>query len=404
MHVSDNHLGTLEFELAWDCSRAAHRERYLARKVNFWRDIFPPGMRRALEGLEMGRGVTLDYGPGRAVEPHLPRRMHVVDRRDFRAPVIAGRVIGPAVGRHFPLSLFGNLPGVFGNNARPGRITAMDERTMTVDANHPLSPYALSITATVLNLAEKSGDTGGRLNHWMEVLADGPGMQARDDDSPAWDAGEGLARLDETPDAVFYDRPRLVDHVDAQAREHLAIFMGEAVTPGHRVLDLMSSRRTHLPESLVREKGVTVTGLGLNTDEMAANPLLAERLVHDLNADPHIPLPDAAFDAVLCALSVEYLTRPQEVMAEAARVLRPGGAVVVGLSDRWFPTKVTRLWPDLHEFERQGLVMDWLARTGAFEGMETVSVRNWWRPVDDPHIRQTWTSDPVYVIRAVRKP
>jgi len=404
MHVSDHRLGTLEFELSWQCALAAHCERYLARRVNFWRDVFPPGLRRALEGLRVGENATLSYGPGQAVPPCSTRRIHTVDRRDFRAPAIADRIVTPATGRHLPLSLFGNLPGVFGNDARPGRITSMDDTTMTVDANHPLSPFELTVSASVLNLAEKNGDTGGRLTHWMEAMCDfGPGMQARDDQRPALDGGDALARLDETPDTAFYGAPRLVDHVDAQAREHLATLMGEAVEPGMRVLDLMSGWRTHLPQELVHEQDVRITALGLNAEEMAANPLPAERLVHDLNADPRIPLPDASFDAVLCALSVEYLTQPRRIMAEAARVLRPGGAMVIGLSDRWFPTKVTRLWPDLHEFERTGLAMDWLADTGAFEDMQTVSVRNWWRPTDDPHIRQTWTSDPVHVISAARK-
>ena len=36
-----------------------------------------------------------------------------------------------------------------------------------------------------------------------------------------------------------------------------------------------------------------------------------------------------SFDTVLCSLSVEYLVRPFEVFAELARVLRPGGRLVI---------------------------------------------------------------------------
>ena len=47
--------------------------------------------------------------------------------------------------------------------------------------------------------------------------------------------------------------------------------------------------------------------------------------MHDLNADPVLPFADASFDAVLNCVSVDYLVRPVEVLAEVARVLRPGG-------------------------------------------------------------------------------
>ena len=61
---------------------------------------------------------------------------------------------------------------------------------------------------------------------------------------------------------------------------------------------------------------------------------MADRtLVHDLNADPALPLPDAAFDAAVCTVSVDYLVRPVAVLAEVARVLRPGGVLRVAVPD-----------------------------------------------------------------------
>jgi hypothetical protein len=60
------------------------------------------------------------------------------------------------------------------------------------------------------------------------------------------------------------------------------------------------------------------------------------------------------------------------------------------------------IWRELHEFERVGYILHYLQKAGVFADMQTVSVRNWWRPEDDPHIRETWTSDPVYVVSAIR--
>ena len=66
--------------------------------------------------------------------------------------------------------------------------------------------------------------------------------------------------------------------------------------------------------------------------------------MHDLNAAPVLPFADASFDAVTCCVSVDYLTRPLEVFAEVARVLRAGGPFVCTFSNRGFPSKAIRGW------------------------------------------------------------
>ena len=81
-------------------------------------------------------------------------------------------------------------------------------------------------------------------------------------------------------------------------------------------------------------------GIGLNEAELAANPSLHERRVADLNASPALPYDDDSFDAVICSLSVEYLTQPLEIAREIARVLTPGGVAIFTFSNRYFPTKV----------------------------------------------------------------
>jgi len=53
-----------------------------------------------------------------------------------------------------------------------------------------------------------------------------------------------------------------------------------------RVLDLMASLDSRLPQTMA---GLDVAGLGMNTEELAANPRLSERVVQDLNACPVLP-------------------------------------------------------------------------------------------------------------------
>lgn len=145
-------------------------------------------------------------------------------------------------------------------------------------------------------------------------------------------------RADRGVDTAFYASPRLVTHIDDGAIAAVGALYTELGLDGE-VLDLMSSWISHFvtpPRRLV--------GLGMNGSELAANPMLAGHVVHDLNTDPTLPFPDRSFDDATCCVSVDYLTSPVAVFTEVARVLRPGGRFVVTFSNRCFPTKAIRGW------------------------------------------------------------
>jgi len=172
-------------------------------------------------------------------------------------------------------------------------------------------------------------------------------------------------RMDESPDAGFYTLPRFVVHIDDATIAALTAWYAEVLAPGSDVLDLMSSWVSHLPDAAALPLG-RVVGLGMNREELVANPRLASHDVCDLNAEPRLPYPDASFDAVLCAVSIQYLTRPVEVFVEVARVLRPGGRVAIATSHRCFPTKAIRAWHVLAPRERLALIALYLERAEGF--------------------------------------
>ncbi|MBD3332258.1 methyltransferase type 11, partial [candidate division GN15 bacterium] len=110
-------------------------------------------------------------------------------------------------------------------------------------------------------------------------------------------ATDAFAREDETDDSVFYARPRMVEHLDAGARQTVSrLLSGLMIERQPRVLDLMAAVSSHLPPDL---NYAEVTGLGLNGEELAANRQLDRRKVHDLNEQPVLPFEDSAFDVVL---------------------------------------------------------------------------------------------------------
>jgi MPBQ/MSBQ methyltransferase len=98
-----------------------------------------------------------------------------------------------------------------------------------------------------------------------------------------------------------------------------------------------------------------------------------------------LPLPTDGYDRYVSTGSIEYWPEPQRAIAEAYRVLRPGGVAMLagplrrshplarGLSDAWM------LFPAEREYR------EWFARAG-FEDLRTVHVAPpWWRAGWDPY-------------------
>lgn len=170
-------------------------------------------------------------------------------------------------------------------------------------------------------------------------------------------------RADESDDSEFYREPRLVTHIDDATIAALTEAYRDLLAPGMRVLDLMSSWVSHLPPEMSFAR---VCGHGMNGEELERNPRLTDSLVQDLNRDPELPFEEAAFDAVLCAVSVQYLTKPVEVFASAGRVLASGGLLAVAISHRMFPTKAVAIWHPLDTADRARLVGAYVRLAGGF--------------------------------------
>jgi SAM-dependent methyltransferase len=181
-------------------------------------------------------------------------------------------------------------------------------------------------------------------------------------------------RVDPTPDRVFYGAPRLVTHIDDGAVRAVGELYAELAVDGAAprptsVLDLMSSWVSHFASPPQR-----LAVLGMNRAELDANEAATERIVQDLNSDVTLPFEDDVFDAVTCCVSIDYLIRPVEVLAEVARVLKPGAPVVITYSDRCFPTKAIQGWRATTDQQHGEVVSRYLSLAGGF-GRPEVSLR-----------------------------
>ena len=210
-------------------------------------------------------------------------------------------------------------------------------------------------------------------------------IQTWPDDSPFEDDVH-FRRLDESDDAVFYDEVRMEHHLDVAARTRLAHHYGHcahsvldndggtspsvASLPASKkleslsILDICSSWTSHYPDGTTDLfESARISGVGMNEMEMAANKWLngespnGSFVVQDLNIRPHLShIGDEDFDLVTCSLSIDYLTKPLEVLQEAHRVLKPGGLAVVAFSDRMFRSKAIDIWRDADDWTRLWVV------------------------------------------------
>jgi SAM-dependent methyltransferase len=71
----------------------------------------------------------------------------------------------------------------------------------------------------------------------------------------------------------------------------------------------------------------------IGLDRIAAPGRLPPDVLADLGAG--LPLPDRSFDTVLCLSVLEHTVRPGYVVTEFARVLRPGGCLVLQVPWQW---------------------------------------------------------------------
>ena len=197
---------------------------------------------------------------------------------------------------------------------------------------------------------------------------------------------EYFQRHDESDDPLFYRQPRKVVHIDENAIRLLQDYYARCLPQDGVLLDLMTAWRSHLPASVTPQH---VTGLGMNEEEMRDNPQLNTFVAHDLNRNPKLPFPDQKFDAVTCAVSVQYLTKPVEVFQEVNRVLKPGGIFIVSFSNRCFPTKAVAVWLNSTDRQHLDLVERYLHEAGN------------WHEIDRES--KSGAHDPMFIVSARRK-
>lgn len=212
---------------------------------------------------------------------------------------------------------------------------------------------------------------------------------------PQWPyTADDMRRADESTDAGFYDEPRLCTHIDDGAIGALRKYYAQEFPkyPQARILDICSSWVSHYPENKTWSH-VSITGM--NEYELSQNRQADDYTVRDLNKNPQLPYGDESFDVVTCTVSFDYLNKPLEVMREVARVLRPGGTVILSTSNRCFPTKAVNVWLQAGDAEHILIYGSYIHYSGAFEAPFCKDIT--------PSFARMGFGDPMYVVQAVKR-
>lgn len=394
--INEKSLIAVEFTLEWKSLYACHTDCFYSRNINLWRDLLPEDIYESLIGKYSEYTLNFQCNEFFKSCEFNDSLLFKISKKQFDTKCFFPLEISPQSGRFYPKGILRGLSNIFKGNQEPFRCVEYDGTDILVNFNHPLSGMHPGLSIFIHEIKTKSNETGGECIDWIEKLMNGPGMQVRWNDIPTdFFKDKPFLRADENNDMLFYEKPRLISHVDKKARSIISGLYGNILKDGMMVLDLMSSWQSHIPGHVELD---SLIGLGLNKEELELNFQLNNYLVHDLNEKPFLPFCDAEFDAVICSLSIEYLIKPFDIFNEVARVLKSGGYFITTFSNRWFPPKVIRIWTELYEFERMGLVLEYFIRNGKFKDIQTYSMRGLPRAWDDKYFPEFPFSDPVYSV------
>jgi ubiquinone/menaquinone biosynthesis C-methylase UbiE len=151
-------------------------------------------------------------------------------------------------------------------------------------------------------------------------------MEPVDDDALYFEPLEGFSRLADTYDLRLSGNPVLI----LETTQTLAALPNIA---GKAVADIGCGTGRYAIQ-LMRLGAERVAGVDLSPAMLAVAQQKAQKAELPIewgvgNLSEHIPIPDATLDAAVCALTLTFVASLRPAFAELARVLKPGGVLVI---------------------------------------------------------------------------
>lgn len=139
--------------------------------------------------------------------------------------------------------------------------------------------------------------------------------------------------------------------------------------PGRRVLEIGSGTGGFLVQAASRFEEVVGLDIAMRWLHLSRRRFLDRGLPEPAlvcACAEHLPFPDRRFDLIVIALTLEFVREPGRVLAEAARTLAPGGAVLLHTVNRyslavephvnlWGVGFLPRTWQETYVRRRRGV-------------------------------------------------
>ena len=172
--------------------------------------------------------------------------------------------------------------------------------------------------ALIRNLFTEQGNPAARIEDIRRIVGSDDELYELGVDVPTVDFRSGYARWSET-----YDQP---GNPLISLEQPVVWGLLDAAPPGN-ALDAACGTGRHARHLVNR--GHRVTGID-GSSEMLAKARSSTPEVEFREGDlTALPADDASFDLAVCALALEHIERLEAAIGELARVVRPGGTVVL---------------------------------------------------------------------------
>ena len=188
-------------------------------------------------------------------------------------------------------------------------------------------------------------------------------------------------RRGDLPDSAVDELER--DYSPGRTWHSLAVGMAALLRLGD-VLDAGSGDGAAASAFAPYCRSLTCVDTNARMIETARERLRKHRHVHTQVADVHaLPFEEASFDTVLVFHTLTYAERPARAVAECARVLRPGGRLVLLCLDQHHQSEVTARYGEVHPGFSLRAVRTLLARAE----LDVVSAEIACREAKKPHLQ-----------------
>ena len=92
---TQNHPAAVEFHFRWQSPEGVHTECYHADRINFWRDLFPAELLRALLGKASGECFSVAFAAGTLTPPYATGQLQSLKRLQVNARMLEDLKIWP---------------------------------------------------------------------------------------------------------------------------------------------------------------------------------------------------------------------------------------------------------------------------------------------------------------------